>query len=155
MWSKLLVVTLVAAGCLSVGCGRSDPDIAAEATVRVTTDAQLRDLTLAITSQNGVVRLAGDTPSTEDQERAVGLVRAVSGVRDVVNDMWVRDAVLIDAVRRRLAEDSLTSAVAIDVQAERGTVRLYSGETTKEVRQRAVELARQVDGARRVEDWMK
>lgn len=155
MRTKLLVLTVIAAACLSVGCRRSDPDIAAEAYVKVVTDPQLRELEPEITSEYGVVRLAGETRSTQDQTRAVSLVSAVPGVRAVVNAMWVRDGIVLDNVRHRLADDPVARPVVIEVQVERGVVRLYGDTTTREERQRAVELARQVDGVRRVEDWMK
>ena len=66
----------------------------------------------------------------------------------------IEDGVVTARIKERLTEDPLTSPHAIKVETFRGTVELSGFVETNRVRSRALELAKDVDGVKRVRDAM-
>lgn len=143
---------------LSVVCGACAPS---ENSIREAARAQLQanpvtaPLALSIEVKNRVVYLSGKTATPEEQEQALTLVRAVRGVKVVVNDMWLNDAGLAEKVKAALAADAMVGKVPIEVDAQDGHVRLMSDQTNREERARIVEIASAVEGVKDVQDRMK
>jgi osmotically-inducible protein OsmY len=66
----------------------------------------------------------------------------------------IEDGVMTARIKERLTEDPLTKAHIIKVETFRGTVELSGFVETDQVRTRALELARDVSGVKRVRDAM-
>jgi osmotically-inducible protein OsmY len=86
---------------------------------------------------------------------AVDLSRGVDRVQDVVNDMWINNATLADKVKAALASDPVVGKLGINVDAQGSLVRLWSDQTNRDERARAVQIASAVEGVGQVEDRMK
>ena len=154
---RSLGVSVVLLLCVGVhaACGRTDPAVQIAVDQRLSADAETAPLSLDISINRGTVRLAGEVSSREQSRRAVELARSVAGVKDVLNDMHLSDATIVAAVRRALAADPLVGKVPIEIDANRGNIRLMSDQTDKAQRARAMELSAQVDGVTHVEDRMR
>jgi osmotically-inducible protein OsmY len=66
----------------------------------------------------------------------------------------IEDGVVTARIKERLTEDPLTKVHLIKVETFRGTVELSGFVETDQVRTRALELAKDVSGVRRVRDAM-
>lgn len=141
---------------LAVACGRSDSDVKEAIEAQLAKDPVTAPLQLTVDVREGIASLSGLTRSVDEQTRAAEIARGVVGVSAVVNEMELdEDEQLITAVRRALSDDPLLASVPIDVDARDGFVRLMSDATNAEQRERAVAVARAVDGVTDVEDRMK
>jgi hyperosmotically inducible protein len=148
--------SLAIATSLAVACGRPDADVKEAIEAELEKDPVVESLELTVSVSRGIAFVAGETQTTEQQARAVDIARAVDGVSEVVNEMELdENAPLISAVKQALASDPLLAAVPIDVDARNGVVRLISDATDRAQRERAVAVARGVDGVLDVEDRMK
>ena len=148
-WKAALLSLFVCA------CGQSDPAIHTAVDSQLAVDGATATLQLDISVTGGVVRLVGEVPGRPQQRRAVELARGVRGVKDVIDEMYLSDAAIVDAIRKTLASDPLLATVPIHVDSAGGNVSLTSDQTTREHRTRAVEIASKVDGVRHVEDRMR
>jgi osmotically-inducible protein OsmY len=154
---RSLVVSVVVLLCVVIhaACGRTDPAVQIAVDDRISADAGTAALSLDISINQGVIRLAGEVTTREQRRRAVALARSVDGVKDVVDGMQLSDATIVAAVKSALAADPLVGKIPIEVDANRGNIRLMSDQTDKEQRARAMELAANVDGVKHVEDRMR
>jgi osmotically-inducible protein OsmY len=66
----------------------------------------------------------------------------------------IEDGVVTARIKARLTEDPVTRSHQIKVETFRGTVELSGFVETDRARSRALELAKDVDGVRRVRDAM-
>jgi osmotically-inducible protein OsmY len=85
-----------------------------------------------------VLQLAGCSPMPTQQSAAEA----------------IDDGVVTAKIKARLVDDPLTKAHQIKVDTFRGTVELSGFVETVQVRTRALELARNVEGVKRVRDAM-
>jgi osmotically-inducible protein OsmY len=139
----------------AAGCGRADSDVQASVKNELARDPRTAPLALVVVVENGVATIGGETLTIGQQERALELARAVDGVKEVRNEMAIEGAVLIEAVKKALAEDAALAAVPIKVDFKDGKVRLISDQTDRAQRERAVAIARAVEGVEELEDRMK
>lgn len=112
-----------------------------------------------VTSYNRQVLLTGEVPSAADSQKAEQIALAVENVRSVVNDLGVmpassltqrsRDAFISTKVRASLVDAKDLSANAFKVVTERDVVYLMGRVTQREAK-RSAEIARGVDGVRKV-----
>jgi osmotically-inducible protein OsmY len=140
---------------LTIACGQTDPAIQTAIDAQLAGDSVTAPLSVDISVSRGVVRLAGEVASREQQRRAVALAEAVRGVKRVTDEMYLSDDVIVAAVKKTLAADPLVGRVPIDVDSSGGNIRLVSDQTTKDDRIRAVEISSKVDGVKHVEDRMR
>jgi hyperosmotically inducible protein len=145
----------VAIAVLAFGCGRTDPALLSAVSAQLAVDPTIATLRLDVSVARGVVHLRGDTNSRAEQERAIEIARAVRGVREVVNEMHISDERIAENVRKALTADQVLVDVPIDVDSADGHVRLHSSQTNSDQRQRAVQLAKAVEGVTSVEDRMR
>lgn len=68
----------------------ADDEITAAAKAALTADAQSAALPVSISTKQGVVMLSGNVPSAEAGDRVLQIVAAVSGVKEVRNEMRVK-----------------------------------------------------------------
>lgn len=153
MLRGFVVACLAALMCS--GCMPSESDIRTDVRERLNADQSTAKLDLSIEVKNRVVFLSGKTTTKEEQEQALALAKGASGVRVVVNDMWLNNVTLVDKVRQALAADEQIGKIPIDVDAQGTTVRLMSDQTNSEERARAMEIAKAVEGVTEVEDRMR
>jgi osmotically-inducible protein OsmY len=139
-----------------MACARTDPSIQVAVDSQLAVDSITAPLSIDISVTRGVVHLAGEVTAREQRTRAVELARAVDGVKDVVDEMHLSDALIAATVKQALAADPLIGTVPIQVVTTNGgyTV-LSSAQTTKEDRTRALEIAKKVEGVTHVEDGMR
>lgn len=150
---KVLLLCVIAGLC--VACIPSEDEIRTEVRAQLATDPTTAALGLSVSAEKRVVHLSGKTATKEEQERALDVARAVSGVRFVVNDMWISNAALADKVKAALAADPMVGKIPIDVDAKGGSVRLTSDQTNRDERTRIVEITSKVEGVEQVEDHMR
>ena len=105
-------------------CGRTDPAIQIAVDAQLAASTATATLSLDISVSRGVVRLAGEVASRDQQRRAVELARSVDGVEGVIDEMYLGDDAIVIAVKQALASDPLIGKVPIDVDARGGHVRL-------------------------------
>jgi len=148
----LFVITLVA---LSTACARTDADVRASVETKLAVDQATAPAKIDVSVTGGVVHLAGETSTREQQRQAVELAKSVRGVKDVESGLRLSDEVVEQAVKQKLAADSVVGSIPIAVEAHEGVVKLESNQTNKDERQRIVQLTSSVDGVTKVEDWMK
>ena len=149
-----LFIILIAAARLTA-CTQTDPSIQVAVDAQLAVDATTAPLSIDVNVSRGVVHLAGEVTSRDQRNRAVELARSVRGVKDVVDDMHLSDAVITATVKRMLAEDPLVGKIPIEVVTNNGRTSLSSAQTSKEDRIRAVDIAKKVDGVTQVEDLMR
>jgi len=110
-------------------------------------------------SYNGVILLTGQAPNQALVEQAGELVRSTKGAKDVQNQIRVgnptsfttrsRDSWISTRVKSLLVADKEVSALNIRVITENGEVFLM-GIVTEQEADKAVEIARHVNGVSRV-----
>lgn len=140
---------------LSVACGRPDADVQAAVRAQLANDPVTAPLDLSVEVKRGVVRLSGETRTAAEQAKAIEIARSIEGVSDVISDMRVADAGLVEAIKKAFAADPVLASVPIEVDSRDGAVRLMSDQTNREQRERAVAVAKRVEGVKHVEDLMK
>lgn len=142
--------------CVSTAaCRPADPALQIAVDERLSRDQETAPLSIDISVTRGVIHLAGEVTSRDQQRRTVELARSVEGVKDVVDEMHLSDATIVAAVKRALSDDPLVGKIPIEVTSSRGTVRLVSDQTDKDQRARAREISAKVDGVKQVEDLMR
>lgn len=112
-----------------------------------------------VTSYNRQVLLTGEVPTAADGQKVEQIAQGVDNVRSVVNDLGVmpassltqrsRDAFISTKVRASLVDAKDLSANAFKVVTERDVVYLMGRVTQREAK-RSAEIARGVDGVRKV-----
>ena len=115
-----------------------------------------------VETYRGVVQLGGFVDNTQQKEQATKVARSVTGVKEVRNDLRVStkpdattgqdfdDSMLTASVKTKLTEDSTTKAHQINVGTEKGVVQLTGFVDSTNMKTRAGELARSVDGVQAV-----
>ena len=147
------ILPLLVIGCAA--CGRPDADVQAAIKAQLAKDPATAPLDVSVEVRSGVATLAGNTRSQAEQTRAIELARSIEGVKDVKNEMTISDGALVEAVKKALAADPMVGSFPIDVDSTNGFVRLMSDKTDSTQRERAVTIARSVNGVKGVEDRMK
>jgi hypothetical protein len=77
------------------------------------------------------------------------------GTRPAIDETWSNTDPLAERVRKALAADPIVGRIPMEIEAKGDAVRLWSDQTIKEERTRAVGIASAVEGVGRVEDRMK
>ncbi len=102
---------------------------------------------LLVAAALGCAALAGCV-TTGDESAAREPERQTAG--EVVDD-----SVVTAKVKAKLVDDPVTKAYQINVETFKGTVQLSGFVESDETRTRALQLARDVDGVKRVKDAME
>ena len=151
--SRRCVIVLCAV--VATACSRTDPAIQVAVDKALSANADTAPLSIDISVSGGVVRLAGAVASRDQEHRAVAVAQSVRGVKNVIDEMYLNDAGIVNAVKQALAADPLVARIPIEVDSTRGYVRLMSDQTGPDDRKRAVAIASKVDGVSQVEDRMR
>jgi hyperosmotically inducible periplasmic protein len=110
-----------------------------------------------VETYRGVVQLGGFVDTAASKEQATKVAQSITGVKEVRNDLRVSspqatagqvidDTTVTASVKTKLIDDSTTKAHQINVETQKGVVQLTGFVNSNEVKSRAGELARSVDG---------
>ena len=109
-----------------------------------------------VETYRGVVQLGGFVDTSESKTRATQVAQAITGVKEVRNDLRVStpqtaeqavdDTALTAAVKSKLIADSTTKAYQINVETQKGVVQLTGFVNSNEAKARAAQLAGDVEG---------
>ena len=169
IWKALMIGTLLAAtvGCSATRTQQSagevidDSVLTAKVKTALIDDPVTKAGQINVETYRGVVQLGGFVDTAEQKQRATAVARAVTGVKEVRNDLRVSaqqatagqaidDTTLTASVKARLVEDSAENATKINVETQNGVVQLTGFVDSSEAKTRAGQLARNVDGVRDV-----
>jgi hyperosmotically inducible protein len=110
-----------------------------------------------VETYRGVVQLGGFVDTSASKEQATKVAQSITGVKEVRNDLRVSspqatagqvidDTTVTASVKTKLIDDSTTKAHQINVETQKGVVQLTGFVNSNEVKSRAGDLARSVDG---------
>lgn len=126
-------------------------------------DPTTKARSIEVETSGGIVQLNGFVGSAAEKSRAGEVTRAVSGVKEVRNNLDVRagsatagevidDATLTAKVKAALIEDPRTKARQINVESRGGVVQLSGFVDSAEARSEAARVAGTVEGVHTVEN---
>lgn len=147
---------------------KSAGEIIDDSTVNASVKAKLVELKevpsmqVNVETYRGVVLLSGFVETQAQKDAAGKAAKDVSGVRTVHNAIALHpatsmgakldDSMLTGKVKAALLDHKDVKSGQINVETKGGTVQLAGFVTGDGMRQRAIEVARSVDGVQRVED---
>ena len=159
----VLALSLVLGGCGSRTIGKKIDDQFIPGRIEANMAEAHQDLVhsshIVVTSYNGVVLLAGQTPRAELKEMAERAARSVQGVRKVHNELQViqpssalarsNDTLLTTKIKTQMLADSNIASSRIKVVTENGIVYLL-GLVTRPEAARATTLVQGVSGVQKI-----
>lgn len=164
------LIVLVALMFVAVSCS-SDAAITTKVKAKMAADSTVKAGEIAVTTEDGVVKLTGNIDSQEAKDRALELARNTDGVVSVVDMISVRtaaaegdapsperslgthidDAGITMKVKTRFAEDPEVKALQIDVDTRAGVVFLTGHVRSEAEKEKAISLARATEGVQDVQ----
>jgi hyperosmotically inducible protein len=173
-----IAIALLAAGCnkaqesaatsppvASVGAEIDDGLLSARVAAALLAALSSRSYGFKVEAHQGQIQLSGHGQSEADIERAVSVVRAVSGVKSVENKATVKavdttvgstidDGIITARVKTALLADANVRGLKIGVETQKGEVRLSGAVDTSQQKELATQLARGIDGVRSVSNQL-
>jgi osmotically-inducible protein OsmY len=157
-----LTLTLAACGSRSIGNKIDDqflgPDVASQIS-NAHVDLSSPTSRIVVTSYNGVILLAGQTPRSELKEMAAQTTRRIQGVKKVYNELQVQqpasllarsnDSLLTTKIKSQMLADSSVPSTRVKVVTENGIVYLLGVVTRQEANQ-ATRVVQGVSGVQKV-----
>jgi hyperosmotically inducible protein len=153
----LLLAAPLYAGERTTGEVVDDMTIAAKTKTALAADPVTDAIDIDLEVDQARVQLNGFVDSEQERARAGEIARSIEGVAVVENNLklqphdrsageYVDDKALIVKVKTALAEDSVTQALVIDVEADHGVISLGGHVDSEAEREAAINAARQVAG---------
>ncbi len=147
----------------SVGAGIDDGILSAKLAAALLADLSARSYGLKLEVHEGQVRLTGYAQSQADLDRAVQVLRRAEGVKSVDNRAEVKapdqsvgarvdDGLITARVKAGLIADASVRGAGIGVATNKGEVQLSGFVDAPAKSERAVEIARNIDGVRNVDN---
>jgi hyperosmotically inducible protein len=166
-----LAVAALLAACASSGTQQSageyvdDATVTAKVKTALTDSEEVKARQVDVESYRGVVQLNGFVESTEAKSAATRVASNVDGVREVRNNLSVRepdrstgevvdDSMLTAKVKAALIADPVTKAGQINVDTNGGIVQLSGFVDSSAEKSKATEVARTVEGVRDVQNQL-
>lgn len=145
----------------SAGTVIDDAAITASIKTQLTMDTATKARQINVETQQGIVQLNGFVDSTAARNQAEKLAAGTDGVTRVRNNLEVRsadraasvvadDAMITGKVEAALVADQRTSAMRVDIETHEGEVQLSGFAKSQAEKTAAVEVAKGVEGVRRV-----
>jgi len=143
----------------SLGTQVDDALITTKVKTRLIEDPVTKARKIDVDTVNGVVTLTGLVDSEREIERALEIARGVEGVKKVVNNLrvgkrslgaYLSDKEITMKIKAKFLADPEIKALSIDVDTLNGVVTLTGVVEREEQKERAVRLARSVEGVRQV-----
>lgn len=158
-----LAITLVLGGCGGRTIGKTIDDQSTPSKVRAKIEAANPDLKtnshIVVTSYNGVVLLAGQTPNDNLKSQAEQAARSAQGVKKVHNELHVgqnsstlarmNDSTITTKITTQLLADGQIPSSQIKVVTENGIVYLL-GLVTRQEAAKATSVVQGVSGVQRI-----
>jgi len=159
-----LALSLILSGCgsRSIGNKIDDQFLAPDVRTKISrAHADLNDTTshIVVTSYNGVVLLAGQTPRAELKGMAEQAARSVQGVRKLHNELQIllpssglarsNDTLLTTKIKTQMLADNTVPGSKIKVITENGIVYLL-GLVTRQEANRATNLVQSTSGVQKI-----
>jgi hyperosmotically inducible periplasmic protein len=161
--TAMMAVLLIISACSSTRTQQSagevidDTVLTSKVKIALMEDPVTKARQINVETFRGVVQLGGFVDNAQQRDQATKVARSVTGVQEVRNDLRIStspqtagnvidDSVLTSSVKMKLIEDTTTKAYRINVGTQKGVVQLTGFVASNEVRTRAGEIARSVDG---------
>jgi hyperosmotically inducible periplasmic protein len=171
-----VVTTAVCALLFSLGCSESDPGLTTSIKTQLAADDTVKARKIDVDTKDRVVTLKGEVLSSAEEARALEIARNTSGVTSVVDEISVvpaagatpttgrtadpmtevtmTDPGITAEIKTKLLDDPQVSGLKIDVDTKDRVVTLKGNVNTQAEKDRALEIARAVRQAVRVEDQL-
>jgi len=178
------LISLCGAALFATACAQTDAGITSSVKSQLVKDDTVKARQIDVSTRDHVVTLTGDVNTPQEEARALQIARATRGVRDVVDRLEVgprsprpgeaqppaagidrtssaeplgdrlSDASLTATVKSKLLADSDTSGLKIDVDTKEKVVTLSGRVKSQAEKARAVQIARNTEGVKSVNDKM-
>lgn len=163
--TTLIVILLTLSACAATDTARStgqvvdDASIASRVKTALIADSETDGRDIEIEIDRGRVQLNGYANSEEEKARAEEIATGITGVESVENNLgvveadrtvgeYIDDKVLLARVNGALAKDNDVSALAIEVEVNRGEIQLSGFVDTAEERLATGAAAERVEGVK-------
>lgn len=128
-------------------------------------DASVKSFDLKVETRKGEVMLSGFVDNWSQMERAISVTRSVSGVKSIDNKVSfkgaatsignkVDDAVITTKVKAALLADPSIKSLDIAIVTRQGSVQLSGFVNNQTQIDRAIEVARSIDGVSNINNEM-
>ncbi|WP_339511353.1 BON domain-containing protein [Pseudomonas sp. RL_15y_Pfl2_60] len=159
-----LALTLLVSGCSNRSIGNSIDDKLLDPDVRSAVQNASPDLTsptshIVVSSYNGIVLLAGQTPREELKQTAEKAANSVQGVKKVYNELQIlpptsliarsNDSLLTAQIKTEMLANSNVPSTNIKVITENGIVYML-GLVTRQEAQSAAQVVQGVSGVQKI-----
>ncbi|PTQ82573.1 hyperosmotically inducible protein [Nitrosospira multiformis] len=146
----------------TIGTEIDDTAITTKVKTALLADDYVKGLDIKVETRKGVVQLSGYVDSPEQIDKAVAITKGIKGVKNVDNKMMVKgdeasvgekidDSIISTKVKAALAGDeSIKNSTDIAVETHEGKVQLSGYANDKAQMNRAVKVARGVEGVKNV-----
>jgi hyperosmotically inducible protein len=170
----------VAVATMTLACAETDPGVTTAVKAKLAADDTVKAYRIDVDTKEKVVTLKGEVDTAGAKTRAVELAKGTAGVRDVVDQLTVKegmtppgglddaaqaragqageaigDAGITAKVKTKFLADTTISGLKIDVDTKDNVVTLSGTVPTAAEKRRAVEVARDTDGVKSVVDLLK
>ena len=150
----------------TIGTEIDDTAITTKVKTALLADDYVKGLDIKVETRNKEVQLSGYVDSQDQIDKAVAIAKGIEGVKNVDNKMAVKtggttvgakidDGIISTKVKAALAgDDSIKNSTDIAVETQDGEVQLSGYANDQAQMDRAVELARGVEGVKNVVNKM-
>lgn len=149
----------------TVGTAIDDAVITASVKSALLTNAEVKSFDLQVETRKGEVQLSGFVDNQLQIDQASGVARGVSGVSKVLNNVNIKgapttvgnkvdDTILTTRVKAALLEDATIKSIDIAVISRKGEVQLSGYVDNQAQLERAMAVARGVEGVLAVNNEM-
>jgi len=138
----------------------SDTAITAEIKRKFFADPDISAFDVHVETINGTVTLSGTVPEYALKQKAISLTKEVDGVTEVVSHISIdqssatnkiiSDSVITGAIKTKLLNEKDLSGIHIHVETNNGTVKLTGTVPNKAANNKAIALAQDTDGVKKV-----
>jgi hyperosmotically inducible protein len=150
----------------NAGAAVDDSVITAKIKAALVEDSTTKARQIKVKTQHGVVQLSGFVNTSESKQRAEAIATDTEGVKQVHNDLEVRDtgktagerlddSVLTTKVKAALVGNKSTKAHEIKVTTLRGVVQLSGFVDSDDAKAEAAKVAANVNGVKDVENNLR
>ena len=140
-----------------------DATLTAKVKADLVKDSTVKATEIKVETTQGVVQLSGFVGSEAIRQRAEQLAQSIQGVKSVRNDLavqpapqtagqYVDDATITTKVKAALLADDEVKGLAIGVETSGGTVQLTGKTKSDSERQKAEQIAKNVQGVTGVQN---
>lgn len=149
----------------SVGTQIDDTVVTAKVKSALLADPDIKGFDIKVETRKGVAQLSGFVDNPAQIDRVIAAARAVEGVKSIENGMTLKDGkttvgnqvddgIVTARVKTALLADPGMKSLDVAVLTRKGDVQLSGFVNNQMQMDRAVELARTVDGVQRVTNEM-